>query len=144
MEAWIFQSIRLDVVDQRFGQPGEQAAFRVMCSTARFLKQEDYAIAPRPDGPESVLESCHEEALLNGKSSGISIRFHAMSDVGSKGRYAFDDDYLVVLPVIARGPASPLVGTDANGDRVKVAPSFAAKQLRVRFTRPGYDPSGFH
>jgi hypothetical protein len=139
------QSIRLDVVDQRFGLPGEHAALRVLCASARFLKQDDWAIAPRFDGPESGLESCHEEAVLDGERSGISIHFYAVADVSSEKRKPrFDDYYSILLPAVEHGPAPPLVMTDANGNRVKVAPASPAKQLRVRFTRPGYDPGGYH
>jgi hypothetical protein len=140
------KSLRLDLVDLRFGQPGEHTPFYVICSSAQFLKQNDYAIPPTPAGPELSLAHCHQEALLDGKSRGVSIRFYGAADfVSAKRGYKLENLYVVVLPAIERSSTLPHIVNDANGDRVKVSPRpSTAKQLRVAFTRPGYDPGGYH
>ncbi len=138
------QSLRLEVLDLRFGQPGEHAPYRVICSSARIsVSFEDNWVRPRYYNPRSGLEGCDEEAMLDGKSKGVSIQFYGSNKSGDK----LLDRFTVATPVVVLGPKPPLVTNDAYGNRVvgsRVPPT--GKQYYIDFARPGYDPfpGGFH
>jgi hypothetical protein len=119
------RSIRLDIVDPRFEQAGEHIKYRVICTTARFMAQDDYAIPSKPAGTR--VKPANSPRLSAGNS------------------HKFEDRYVVILPGVELGEAPPTFDTDASGNRIKTsATNGQFKQRCVVFVRPGYSLGGYH
>lgn len=158
------QFIRLNVFDQRFGGDAVKDAnttrYTVKCKTAQYQSYLMIAYEPSPNPPpkgaENLAQCIQEDAVLDGKTRGISILMGTGNFVGKdalgRDQYQRDNRYAVLLPEIQiPKPKEPATdqssAADAPRDRqAMLAPTTmdAYKPQTVRFTRRGFSEGGYH